>query len=568
MTMVKILPTATTTTKMITAVAVMFVWSLLIMVANGFKHGGRGAGIGIQQQQQQQHTSSTTARMAPFFVDSMSSNNNNNSNKDGSSTKPLSSVVASSPTSVTEQTQKEEHSVSISPQHIIKNSNNKRKKKKEYMTAPGPYKFPLIGTLPDFLFRGGVDAMCAMHAALYADYGDVYRLNLGTDHDDFVVCDPAVFETIALRTEGPYPIGAASQVTTFVEYYHDHNLTFASKSLANGPDWKDWRTKTNPDLFVLWETYLPALGKCCAQISKVAYREVTQAQTIDFSDFVSRSAFDMFSTVLYGSSPQTTDSTKATHEDLEFVRAAQNAFDITGYLLTNPLEKIFKSDLYQQFVVSMNTTYRFGADRTKEFALTAIRDKQKQKQEQEQEQADQDKEEEEKHANANMDSIGSDTATTDSNSSSGASASASPSSGCPVSAIKEAVTFSSKQSSMLNKGNLLNRKKRIDTNYLNPSYIERLIHRDQLSVDEISELAAPLLMVSNNIISLFLYIIYIYINYMYMYIYILYIYYNIISCFTTFLIHSFSSASCIHDRICFHTRPVSIQPRISYVGYF
>jgi hypothetical protein len=277
----------------------------------------------------------------------------------------------------------------------------------------------------------------------------------------------------------------------------------------------------------------------------------------------------MFSTVLYGSSPQTTDSTKATHEDLEFVRAAQNAFDITGSLLTNPLEKIFKSDLYQQFVVSMDTTYRFGADRTKEFALTAIRDKQKQEQEQEQEkeQADQEKEEEEKHANANMDSIGSDAATTDSNSSSGASASASasasPGSGCPVSAIKEAVTLSSKQSSMLNKGNLLNRKKRIDTNYLNPSYIERLIHRDQLSVEEISELAAPLLMVSNNIISLFMYIIYIFMYIICIYILQYYfVFYNVS--------HSFflSSASCTHDRICFHTRPVSIQPRISYVGYF
>merc|ERR1712224_361633 len=100
---------------------------------------------------------------------------------------------------------------------------------------------------------------------------------------------------------GKYPIGAASQVTTFVEYYDERNLTLAQKSSSNGPGWKDWRTKVNPDMFVLWDTYIPSLADCCSKISAVAGREVnanaddgddaknndsSSSSNIEFVDFV------------------------------------------------------------------------------------------------------------------------------------------------------------------------------------------------------------------------------------------------------------------------------------------
>merc|ERR1712224_109816 len=192
--------------------------------------------------------------------------------------------------------------------------------------------------------------------------------------DDFCISDPRLYD-ILLRKEGKYPIGAASQVTTFTDYYKENNLTLAQKSASNGPEWKEGRTKTNPDMFVLWDTYIPALADCCSKISAVAEREVTQTKNIEFVDFISRSAFDMFSTVMYGSSPQTTDSEVASPQDVEFVLAAQRAFDITGNLITNPMEKFFESDLYQKFVINMDDTYRFGTDRTKEFAQIALRNK-------------------------------------------------------------------------------------------------------------------------------------------------------------------------------------------------
>ena len=62
----------------------------------------------------------------------------------------------------------------------------------------------------------------------------------------------------------------------------------------------------------------------------------------------------MFTTVMYGKSPQTTNSKVATTKDIEFVISTTEAFDLTGEVLTidsgqslgwaNSKSKVFSTD--------------------------------------------------------------------------------------------------------------------------------------------------------------------------------------------------------------------------------
>lgn len=338
--------------------------------------------------------------------------------------------------------------------------------------APMPFKWPIVGTLPDFISRGGVDGMAEVHESMHKDLGPVYKMSL-LGNDEIVFSDPRVFDQI-LRREGKFPVGAAETVTTFREYYKENNMDYATMSIGRGPDWKDWRSLVNPDMFVLWKTYLPVIADTCSKISKVAGREVTETKNLHITDFLSRSAFDMFSAVLYGESPETTDSTKAKKEDIEFVSATKRAFDITGVLITNPLEKLFGGQLYKEFVFNMDKTNALARQKAEDTIRSARDTKARHE------------------AAVAADVVATATATATATvtappeesdtSSSGGDGSGS---GCPISAIKS--TLSGKSSNS-------NSNHDVPTEFLNPSYIERLVNRGDLAPEKISEIQVPLLM--------------------------------------------------------------------------
>lgn len=325
---------------------------------------------------------------------------------------------------------------------LFQKKQQQQQQQPELTTRPSPTKWPIVGTLPDFLSRGGIDAMCEVYESMYQEYGPVFGMSIMGD-DEIIVSDPRLFETQVLKKEGRYPVGASEQVSTFVDYYRDNNLTLASKATSRGPEWKEWRRAVNRDMFVSWETYLPAIAETARTASAVAGREVNGGSMFD--DFLSRLAFDMFSSVLYGQSPGTVDSTRATAEDNLFLRNTQRAFDTTGALTTDPIKKLFKTQLYQDFVESMDFTFDVSYRRTKEFAEEA-RQQQQQQRVQLQTQNDITSQEDE------------------------------TSSQCPIKGIKDAMV-----------GGDQKKKK-------NPSFIERLVRNGDLSNDEISEVSAPLLM--------------------------------------------------------------------------
>ncbi|EED88625.1 probable cytochrome P450, partial [Thalassiosira pseudonana CCMP1335] len=151
-----------------------------------------------------------------------------------------------------------------------------------------PFKYPILGTLPDFISRGGVDSLSQIYLDMYRDYGSVYGMSILGD-DELIICDPKVFDKYVVRAEDKYPIGGAEAVTTFTDFYKENNLTKALEGTGHGPEWKAWRKSLDPDMYVAWETYLPTIADAANKISKVA-----GTSNIEFVDFLSRSAFDMF----------------------------------------------------------------------------------------------------------------------------------------------------------------------------------------------------------------------------------------------------------------------------------
>jgi cytochrome P450 len=290
-------------------------------------------------------------------------------------------------------------------------------------TPPSPPKFPLIGTLPDFLLRGGVSSLSQIYTDMYTEYGPVFSLSL-MNREQLIFSDPRVYDQV-FKAEGKYPIGAAEEVSTFNTFYEKNNLKMALKGVARGEEWKEWRGALEDDMYKSWEGYIPTIANVCRQISQVAGRE-----DVEFETFLSRAAFDMFTSVMIGESLQTTDGDVATVEDIEFVKATQAAFDTTGKLLSNPLEAMFGGDLQGEFDVNMEKTYRFANRMNKRAAEEA--------------------------------SALQKTVTAENNSGE------SSESKCPISAIK--------------------------SKFASPSFVERLVHRGKLSNDEIAEIAAPLLM--------------------------------------------------------------------------
>ena len=173
----------------------------------------------------------------------------------------------------------------------------------------------------------------------------------------------------------------------------------------------------------------------------------------------------MISAVLYGESLRTTNTQVADPQDIEFVKATKRAFDITGALTTNPLEKITGSDLYQEFMVNMDKTFTFGAERTKEKVQSAINIKNK-------------------HSRNGPSSAAA--AGEESTPNKGEEGS----SGCPMTALKATLSGNGGQQPKKERF----RDMKIPSNYLNPSYIERLVNREKLSASQITESVAPLLM--------------------------------------------------------------------------
>jgi len=233
---------------------------------------------------------------------------------------------------------------------------------------PGPVRWPVVGTLPDFLSRGGADALFDVHDSLYSEFGDVYGMSILGD-DEAIVCDPVLFEEV-FRAEGKYPYGSAQEAKVFIDYHREAGNNETLKSLLDGEEWLQWRRKFNVDVFGSGaaRSYLPLIAAAASGASAAAGRHEGCG---GFDVFVSRTAFDMFCGIMFGENPGTADAESADEGDVFFVKNTQAAFGLAGAIMLNPLEKMFGSKTYDEFVDSMDTSMDFARERTLQFVKLA-----------------------------------------------------------------------------------------------------------------------------------------------------------------------------------------------------
>eukprot|EP00581_Thalassiosira_minuscula_P006815 CAMPEP_0183707860 /NCGR_PEP_ID=MMETSP0737-20130205/4290_1 /TAXON_ID=385413 /ORGANISM="Thalassiosira miniscula, Strain CCMP1093" /LENGTH=540 /DNA_ID=CAMNT_0025935591 /DNA_START=79 /DNA_END=1701 /DNA_ORIENTATION=- len=253
----------------------------------------------------------------------------------------------------------------------------------EQSQPPMPFQWPIVGTLPDFFARGGVDRLRDIYGEMYFEYGPVFAMSPMNDFQ-LILADPYVFDTV-IRREGKIPIGGAAEGVTFQEYYKENNITKGIESMGNTEEWREWRKELEPDMYARWAEYLPMIADTAKDISKVAGYEITEQKSIPFIDFLSRASFDMFNSVLYGTAqPRATDSRTASDVDIEFVDRTIEAFDLTGQMIVNPLERVFETDTYSKFKVNMDWIFGRGAVVADEY-VEGLRSEQKQQQQQQEE---------------------------------------------------------------------------------------------------------------------------------------------------------------------------------------
>jgi len=249
--------------------------------------------------------------------------------------------------------------------------------------APGPTKWPVIGTLPDFLGRGGPDKMITIHEELYKEYGMFYSYSI-LGEDETVVCDPVIFEEGVLKSEGRFPFGAAQLNPVFKDFYESVGKQGPVDMSSGGKEWKAYRQLVNPDIFAAGNEYLPLIADAASTASKVLGDQVNgdnNTPKVSFEDFIARMAFDMFSSVVYGESPKTVDGDNVSKDELDFVTTTQKAFALMGQMVLDPMAKKFKTGKYAEFTDSITKSFAFSEARTSKFIKLARQKEQQEEKE-------------------------------------------------------------------------------------------------------------------------------------------------------------------------------------------
>eukprot|EP00746_Dinoflagellata_sp_MGD_P057510 gnl/MRDRNA2_/MRDRNA2_247689_c0_seq1.p1 gnl/MRDRNA2_/MRDRNA2_247689_c0~~gnl/MRDRNA2_/MRDRNA2_247689_c0_seq1.p1 ORF type:complete len:490 (-),score=84.06 gnl/MRDRNA2_/MRDRNA2_247689_c0_seq1:17-1459(-) len=199
-------------------------------------------------------------------------------------------------------------------------------------TVPGPYEWPVVGSLPDFVSRsGGVPAqMNKMHNEYYAEFGPLYRLNL-LGENDIVTCHPEDYLQV-YRNEGQHPPGGAEMLWMVKRWATERGLDKVVALNSNGPSWREVRDTMQEDIVApkTARSYLPFINEACSLASTHFAANASKPDT-----FGTHLAFDMFTALLYGLQMQTS-SQKAAAEDMDFVKTTKQGFSLIGTLLFKP----------------------------------------------------------------------------------------------------------------------------------------------------------------------------------------------------------------------------------------
>eukprot|EP00931_Biecheleriopsis_adriatica_P077021 TRINITY_DN50664_c0_g1_i1.p1 TRINITY_DN50664_c0_g1~~TRINITY_DN50664_c0_g1_i1.p1 ORF type:complete len:499 (-),score=79.17 TRINITY_DN50664_c0_g1_i1:13-1509(-) len=228
--------------------------------------------------------------------------------------------------------------------------------------VPGPRTWPVIGSIPDFVRRGGGQLanpdVNAIHSSYYGEFGDIYRLSLPGLGEHVVVCDPREYLKI-YQIEGKYPPGASQTAWPFMEYHESAGNHTIKKIMLDGEPWHEYRHALAKDIFgpPAAREYLPAVAEAARLASATAPRYER-----NFDDFVSRLAFDMFCALAVGKQPRTTDMEVADAGDIQFVKDSMHGFSMAGQLMSEPHRKMFPGGKVSDFMNHMQGAQKRGEE--------------------------------------------------------------------------------------------------------------------------------------------------------------------------------------------------------------
>eukprot|EP00927_Polykrikos_kofoidii_P065663 TRINITY_DN61393_c0_g1_i1.p1 TRINITY_DN61393_c0_g1~~TRINITY_DN61393_c0_g1_i1.p1 ORF type:complete len:542 (-),score=85.87 TRINITY_DN61393_c0_g1_i1:85-1710(-) len=206
------------------------------------------------------------------------------------------------------------------------------KEPRSWDDLPGPRRWPLVGSVPDLLRRGGATAHAKMLREYFEEYGPLVRMH--TAGPEVVCYDPNAFLHI-FRHEGAYPAGMGADVWPFVRYMKQNKFEAAAALVSAGDTWWDMRQKLNPDMFnaSAVASYLPLINEASATASKHIAEGAAEGL---LCNYFNRAAFDMFCAFSLGQQVQTVSSADADPRDVALVDHAASAFEIMGKLVRMP----------------------------------------------------------------------------------------------------------------------------------------------------------------------------------------------------------------------------------------
>eukprot|EP00929_Paragymnodinium_shiwhaense_P106050 TRINITY_DN7113_c0_g3_i1.p1 TRINITY_DN7113_c0_g3~~TRINITY_DN7113_c0_g3_i1.p1 ORF type:complete len:502 (-),score=54.27 TRINITY_DN7113_c0_g3_i1:337-1842(-) len=231
---------------------------------------------------------------------------------------------------------------------------------------PGPSQWPVLGTLPDFIKRGGGKLdnpdLVAIHKSYYNEYGDIYRLRMPPFGEHIVVCDPREYLQI-FQMEGAYPPGAAQYAWPFMHYHESNGNHTIKKIMLDGEPWHEYRHQLSKDIFAppAAREYLPAV----AEAVRLAAPSAAKFEK-NFDEYLSRLAFDMFCALAVGKQAQTTNPEAAHAADIQFVTDSMEGFSMAGQLLSEPHRQWIPGGKMNTFLDHMRSAQARGIDLVEE----------------------------------------------------------------------------------------------------------------------------------------------------------------------------------------------------------
>ena len=163
------------------------------------------------------------------------------------------------------------------------------------------------------------------------------------------------------RMEGSFPKNATREFWPFQSYNNSSGIMPGLASVNK--KWQDTRRKLQTDILApqTAATYIPSLATAAKDIS-ATFPELCH----DMDHFCMRAVFDMFSAAILGRSYRTLVADVTDEVGRDFAVNTQEAFRLCGDLLVDPMEKVFynwgvSTQKYKEFVKYMDASYR-GAE--------------------------------------------------------------------------------------------------------------------------------------------------------------------------------------------------------------